>query len=413
MTKIRNALRGVAVFGLSTAIVQGSAAAMEGSQKRPGLYEFIELTTQGHPSLMASEAALTAARARARGQARPIYNPELEIGYENAEASTKEIGISQAFDWSGKRRARSGVGRAEVEAAEAIYELARKTLLTDIFQALSDYHTMARIFTVAEEREKLNEKFLSLAKRQNDAGEMSRAEFLTARLALAEARVAKNTAAGQLSVVEERLIAKVGQNRQVWPRLDGVPINSAVISGTINYEQLPELRLAQAKTEISRALIKVAKTDRMPDPTVGVRVGEEGRSTLVGLSLSMPIPVRNSYRAEVRAAGAELIAAQQDYHSVNRQIRARYDASLNRYFSASDAWHVWRSQGAEPLNEQRTLLGKLVEARDISAVNYLVQLNQTFATETASIELKGRLWNAWFDWQNAGGTISEWLETIQ
>jgi len=413
MKTMRHAFISAAIVGFCTGIVQGSDAAANDSQKWPVLYEFIELVTQDHPSLRASEAALAAARARARGQALPIYNPELAIGYESAEATTKELGVSQTFDWSGKRRARSGVGRAEVDMAEAANELARKTLLTEIFQALSNYHTSERIFTVAVEKEKLNEKFLSLAKRQNAAGEMPKAELLTAHLALAEARVARNNAANQLSFTEEQLVAIVGQNREIWPRLEGAPIPFAAVPTTINYEQLPELRLAQAKTEISRARIKVAKTERMPDPTVGVRVGEEGRSTLVGLSVSMPIPIRNSYKAEVQAAGAELVATQQDYYSVNRKIRARVDASLKRYSYVSEAWRLWQSQGADPLNEQRTLLGTLIAARDISAVDYLVQLNQTFATETASIELKGQLWNAWFDWKNASSTLTEWLETIQ
>ena len=413
MTKMRQALLGVAVFGFCTGMVQGVPAALADGQKRPVLYEFIQQVTEGHPALKASEAALTAARARARGQSRPLYNPELEIGYENAEVNTKEVGVSQTFDWSGKRRARAGVGRAETEAAEAAYDLARKTLLTKILQALSDYHTALRVHSVAEERVGLSEKFLVLAKRQSEAGEMPRAELLTAQLALAEARAANNETAAILTVAEEKLIAIAGQDRQQWPKLAGTPLNTVVVPGTINYESLAELRLAQAETEVSRARIRVAKTDRIPDPTVGVRVGEEGRSTLVGLSVAMPIPVRNSYKAEVDAAGADLIAAQQDYYSVNRQIRARFDASQKRYISAANAWRTWQTYGAEPLGEQRALLGKLLEAQEISAVDYLVQLNQTFTTETASIELNGRLWSAWFDWQNAGGMVSEWLETLQ
>jgi len=415
MKKMRHALMGIAVAGYCIAAVPWSSAATADGPKRPVLYEFIQQTVGDHPALKASGAALAAARARARGQARPVYNPELEFGYENAEVNTKEIGVSQAFDWSGKRGARAGVGRAEFEAAEAAYDLAYKTLLTEILTALANYHTEYLKHSVAAEKEAVSVKFLALAKRLSSAGEMPRAELLTAQLALAESRAAKNEAAAALSSANERLVAIIGEDRDFWPKLDGVPSTLHIGTDDIDLivENLPEIRLAIAETEISRARIKVAKTDRMPDPTIGLRVGEEGNSNLFGLSVSMPIPIRNSYKAEVQAAGSDLLGAQQAYYSVNRQVRARFNASLKRYRSASEAWRVWEENGAEPLDEQRALLGQLLEAREISAINYLVQLNQTFTTETASIELNGRLWSAWFEWQNAGANVGTWLETLQ
>jgi len=413
MKYMRHALMGVAAIGLCTGMVQSGSAAWADGQKRPVLHEFIEQVTNEHPALMASEAALAAARARAKGQSRPIYNPEVEVGYENAAEVTKEVGLSQTFDWSGKRKARSGVGRAEVDAAEARFEIARKALLSDILKALSDYQTASRLLEVASQRETLSERFLDLATRRQKAGEMPQAELLTARLALAEARAAKNAAMLALSMAEEGLVAITGEDRQIWPHLTGAPLQTVVAPETAAYEGLPELRLAQAQTEIARARIRVAKSERMPDPTVGVRVGEEGNSSLVGLSASIPIPIRNSYRDEVNAAGSDFVEAQQSYYAENRRMRARYDASLKRYLAASRAWSLWQDQGAEPLREQRLLLGKLLEARQIGAIDYLIQLNQTFATEEASVELNGRLWNAWFDWQDAGATVDAWLETIQ
>lgn len=413
MTYMRHVLMGVAVIGMCTGLVQSGPAVWADSQKRPVLHEFIEQVSIDHPALKASEAALAAARARAKGQSRPIYNPGIGVEYENAIEVTKAIGLTQTFDWSGKRKARSGVGRAEVDSAEASYAIARKALLSDILQSLAEYQTASKLLNVAAGRENLGKQFLELATRRHQAGEIPQAELLTARLALAEARAAKNETALALSSAEEKLVAISGQDREVWPRLTGAPIQTGVAPETTTYERLPELRLAQAQSEIARARIRVAKSERMPDPTVGVRIGEEGSSSLVGLSASIPIPIRNSYRDQVDAAGSDFLEAQQNYYSENRRVRARYDASLKRYRAASQAWSLWQNQGAEPLKEQRLLLGKLLDARQIGAIDYLIQLNQTFATEEASVELNGRLWNAWFDWQDASATVDAWLETIQ
>ncbi len=413
MTKMRNALMGIAVIGFCTQFVPLTGAAIADTEKRPVLTEFISQVTQDHPALKASEAALSAARARARGRSRPVYNPELAVGYENGEVNTKEVGISKAFDWSGKRRARRGVGEAEVRAAEASYELARKNLIATILHSLDTYQAAQRNYRVASDRKDLSVKFLALAKRQSDAGEMPRADYLTARLALAEARVAKNEAAGELSLAREKLVATVGSDRGSWPILRGTPSRTAVSTENVNIDLLAEMRLAQAQTEISRARIRMAKTDRKADPTVGLRVGEEGNSSLVGLSVSMPLRVLNTGKAEVQAAGSDLVAAQQAFFTVSRQIRASVTASQNRYNAVSQAWQEWQENGAEPLDEQRALLEKLLEAREISAVNYLVQLNQTFATEKAAIDLHSRLWHTWFNWQDASGQVGEWLETVQ
>ena len=99
MTYKRHALMGVAAIGLCTSMVQSGPAVWADSQKRPVLHEFIEQVSADHPALKAAEASLAAARARAKGQSRPIYNPEIEVGYENASEVTKEVGLTQTFDW--------------------------------------------------------------------------------------------------------------------------------------------------------------------------------------------------------------------------------------------------------------------------------------------------------------------------
>ncbi|MBL4603790.1 MAG: TolC family protein, partial [Emcibacteraceae bacterium] len=113
------------------------------------------------------------------------------------------------------------------------------------------------------------------------------------------------------------------------------------------------------------------------------------------------------------ASGADLNQAEQDYFVIENKVRARLDATINRYQSAASAWSEWSKQGVMPLSEQRDLLKRLFEAQEISAVDYLIQLNQTFEVENTSIELNGRLWNAWFAWQNASNTFDVWLEKIQ
>lgn len=422
MKTVRNSLLGMAFIGIFISSIQMSVAHAQDLIKRPVLHEFITQVMQEHPSLLSVEANQRAVSARAQAKSKPIYNPEFDIGYVNNRDKDKDIGISQTIDWFGKRRARTSVGNAEILAAESSFLLAKKDLLTEILQSLTNYNTSFTLYKVAENRTQLSKDFLELANRRNQAGELPRSEFLTAMLDLSESQAAKNEAANILSQDKENLIALVGAELEIWPTLTGVPIADDALTFVYDIQYLPEMILAKNQVDIFKAQIKVAKSNRMPDPTIGIRVGQEGggsrfdaqpRSTTVGVQLSLPIPIWNSFKAEVLAAGADFNQAEQNYLVVQNQVRARLEASMNRYQSTADAWEEWSKQGALPLSEQRSLLRKLLDSQEISAVDYLVQLNQTFEVERTSIALNGRLWNAWFTWQNSSNNLDKWLETIQ
>src|SRR3546814_3944738 len=78
-------------------------------------------------------------------------------------------------------------------------------------------------------------------------------------------------------------------------------------------ERLLELQAAEAAALAARREVTVAQRNRIPDPEVGVRAGRIDyggvRDQVFGVSLSIPLFVRNSYGAEVIAARAEANAA--------------------------------------------------------------------------------------------------------
>jgi len=387
----------------------------------PALQTFAQSVMEDHPALREAQAALESAKAHARGQAQPLYNPELEFGYEDAVSETKEVGISQTFDLGGKRGARADVADAQVAAAQAQLAIARKGLLTSLLMALADYQAASDALDVAKRRVALDQEFLNLADRRNRAGDLPQTELLTARLTLSEARAAASTAAVAFSEAEEALRAIVGVSAPV-PELQGNAPQSVPPVNTVTIETLPEMRVASMQAEAARSRISVAKRNRIPDPTVGLSIGDEREftplgnrtsTTTYGVRLSIPIPIRNSYGAEVEAAGSDLMVAEQSMRNQRRALEARIAASHSRLSTAIEAWREWQDSGAGSLEEQRRLLQRLWDAGEINAVDYIIQLNQTFATERAGIELRQRLWTTWFDWLGATAQIGEWMEITQ
>lgn len=409
-------LYGAVLAVLALGLAQPAAAR---NTAGPALRTYVQTVLGDHPALGEAKAAFDAARFRARGLAQPLYNPELELGYDNALSTSKEIGLSQTLDLGGKGSARAGMADAELAAARARLVLSTKSLTTSLLTALADYQAASRADAVARQRVDLDREFLALAERRNTAGDLPQTELLTARLSLSQARAEASAAVLALSAARERLDAIAGAAGPPPPPLGGAPDAPARTLDGIDLMRLPEMRLTAHQAEAARSRVSVARRNRVPDPTLGFSVGKEREwtplgeresATTFGLRLSVPIPVRNGFGAEVDAAGADLIAAEDALRRQRRAMEARITASRQRYETARAAWADWQAGGAGSLNDQRALLRRLWEAGEIGAVDYIIQLNQTFATERAGIDLEARLWTAWFDWLDATATIGEWTE---
>jgi cobalt-zinc-cadmium efflux system outer membrane protein len=174
--------------------------------------------------------------------------------------------------------------------------------------------------------------------------------------------------------------------------------------------RLPELQAALARVATARASVRLSLREKRPDPTLGIRAGKEDSDTLTGITLSVPLFVRNTYSAEVAAANAGLLRAEQQAASLRQQARAGLIAAAQVYRNARRAWTTWEAAGAPRLSQRTELLDRLWRAGELNTTDYLVQLKQALETEVSATEQHGRLWRAWADWLAASGRIAQWLK---
>ncbi len=408
---------GVAFMATPMAQSQDASPALEQSS-RPLVVEFAKSVLANHPGIAAAQAELDAAKARAKGAGRALYNPEIEAGYENADSTTTSVGLSQTLDMSGKRKARAATGQADMMAAKAALELVRKSLLANVLQALAIHQSAFEQLQLTASKVRLARDFLTLSQTRKTAGDLSESELLTARLALSQAMAEQSRAKGDLSRARERLAAIAGRPRDVWPFMVGTPRGTMLQGWSGELNRLPEMRLVRAQSDSFRTRILLADKMRKADPTLGLSLGQEsnglgGNATLFGIRLSIPLQIRNSYSESVTAARAEAVGAEANARKMRQRVEARLNATTERYLAAASAWQDWQNSGAGDLEAQRTLLKTLWEAGELNAVSYLIQLNQTFDAQAAAIDLKGALWRSWFDWLDASNSTTSWLEAIQ
>lgn len=383
----------------------------DAGQPQP-LGTFVRQTLALHPAVKAAEKAVEAAKARNIAAGQYPHNPELEVGYEDAAERSKDIGLSQTFDVWGRTSANVGVATAAIRAAEASQSLVRAEVLKRLLAALGELAMQRHRRDLAEKRLKLSQTFLSLIERSAAAGDVGQSALLSARTNLSNARLRVAALSADMAGAEAALIALTGEARDDWPAPPDILLVGSVPPSPPNVTKVPELRLAKAEYNVGRAAVNVADKERLPDPTVGLRVGKDGDANLFGLSLSMPLPVWNQGLGERLSAAREAAAREFRVADTERRIRARLTGAEKRLKVSLIAVRRWRSQVAPVLRQQEELLATLSRVREINALDYVQQLNQLFETKTLGIELEAALWTAWVSRLRAGAQLETWLETL-
>jgi len=377
----------------------------------PALTGWINEVISLNPEMQAAEASVEAASGRLRAAEQPLFNPELELEYENAGSTTAAGGLNQAIDWADKRGARTAVADFEQAVARAELQSIRQTLATGLLKALADWYAAVAIKQVSEEQTLLMTRFASVAERRRKAGDLGKPELDLAHLAAAEAAFDLAEASQNLILAHREVTVLTGSDSPDWPALSAtlpdLDPQQMDIEGLLN--ALPLMHVALAQIAAARASLELSVREKKPDPTFGFRVGKEDSDTLTGLTFSVPLYVRNTFSAEVDVANASLIEAERAAANIRRQARADLIATAQIYQSSRLAWNAWVASGAPRLNQRTGLLDRLWQAGELNTTDYLVQLKQALNTEASAIEQHGRMWRAWSAWLAASGMADQWL----
>ena len=382
------------------------------AQQPQRLSVFIDQTINLHPAVRAAEKNLSKAKASASAAGQYPYNPELSAGYEEAAEKTKEFGLSQTIDVWGRRSSAEALGFAEIEIARAEYDLVRTDLLEALLRSLGANRKQTALLRLAEKRLDLSVRFLNLTGKFAAAGDIGRADVLTAEVGRSNAVLQVAAAKAAVADAQTALIALAGEQRTVWPKPAEI-VGSAFDALSPDVEKTPEMIMTRATLNASKAGIDVAGKLWLPDPTVGVRVGKDGDSSLFGVSLSVPLPVWNRGSAEKIAASEDAASKEFLVAETRRRLNARLATAEVNLRSASEAVTHWRSIAQPTVARQEALLNRLSEAREIGALEYLQQLDRLLETEALGIELEQSLWSAWIDRLRAGANLLAWVEELK
>jgi len=372
--------------------------------------QMVQMNIQEHPQLRALKADLRSANAQVRAANQATFNPELELDYEETDIETKSVGIRQTLDWGDQRGSRTAAAQAQFNRAKAGYEQAVQALLKEQLSRIAEYQTSQELKQLADEKLKLMLEFKQVSERRFEAGDLNQVERNLTQLSYSQAVMEQANIDANAIEAREALSVLFSQLPKELPRLPvQLPPPELKSDLTKFIQQLPSVRQKIAEIDLARQTVKLRKSEKAWNPTIGLSAGTEGEEDLVGVNLSIPLNIRNSYSAEVEAANESLVAVEQRAHIAFREIRAQIISTNERYKALLHAWQNWQDKSRNSVDQQLRLLKKMWQVGDISTTDYLLQLKQALETKATGIELRNQLWQVAFEWMSMVSTLDDWL----
>lgn len=229
--------------------------------------------------------------------------------YRGLRGAETTVGVSIPIELGGKRSARIAVADARttrVQLAAAITEVDIRLQVTQLYiEAVA----AERRLTTALDQTRIANDALNGARVRVRAGRASPIEEQRADVARVNAEAAAENARRILDSARANLGRRIGQ--PVVGPLDLAWLDT--LSGAYGPQLEPSaegtlaLAAADADLAVADAGVRLARSQRIPDVTVGpgVRRFSESNDTAVLFSISVPIPLFNSGRAAVGQASAE------------------------------------------------------------------------------------------------------------
>jgi outer membrane protein TolC len=304
----------------------------------------------------------------------------------------QEAAIERTVRWFGKAAQDRAIGDkgldvAEAQRADAWHEAGR-ALMRDWYGALRGEATVRRL----AEQHALVEQLQEIAAKRVKAGDAPALELLQAQTEVLRSRAAVEQADKELAQALQ-LLATMYPGLPA-PRADQLPEPKAAPAAvaadvTRLMDDNHELELAQAQAQWQQLKARRADSDRMPDPTLGVRMSRErdGQERLLGFSVSMPLP---GAARSADAASAVVRARMADEHVA--QVRRQVELDARRTVADQrQSYQIWRSLGqvAAHSRRQADLMERAYQAGESTLSEALLSRRQahdaTLAAQTAQI----------------------------
>ncbi len=333
------------------------------------LDELVAESLENNPELKFYEAEIAAAKA-GRKAAGLLANPELSgsVGQKrvtggalSSEGVAWSVSVVQPFEWPGRIGLRKAIANHDIELAHLGYERFKialagrvRTLGYGLFAA-QEKSTAAT--EVAERFKALREVLVQ----RDPAGltplletRVIEATELNVQRKASEAALAAHSALLELNQLRGVLPdTRLAINQANLSFLLPPPDRGALVAlaRTNNFE----LRVSAVELAQQGFRVDLAKNERYPSISVGPTFSEENvgndRERIIGVGISLPLPLWNRNKGNIEAAAARQMQAEVSFNATERGIQRRVIEAALTYETKLREMAKWRPDSVQHFKE--------------------------------------------------------------
>ena len=368
------------------------------------------LADEFNATLRATLASVPAVEGELRDARAPLWNnPEISVAQRRKEApqvsdSTQinrewNVGLAQTFEIAGHQGNRRAAAEQSLAANQQTIAETQRQVRAEVESHFVRVLSLQLRIETEEAMLKLIENAAKAVSSRVAVGEDSR---LDGNLARVEAERAHN----QVALLREQLVqarAELAVLLQLpaneLPQVHGVldPASFFYSLGELlsSASDRPILRVLEHREQAARSRLDLERAMRYPDVTVGFDTGREGesdaREKVVGLNVSLPLPLFRQNAGGIGRASTELTQAQIERAATGRDVRAQVVALWERFTSLMARVQRLKELVLPSLEENRHLSTLAFRAREIGLPQLLLVNRQVLEGQRDLLDARTEL----------------------
>ena len=321
------------------------------------LDEAVALALRQNPRFQVSRLETALAEARKRIAGTYPHNPELgleggrAVSSDVADDYSARVSLSHTFELGGKRGYRMAAADADVDRSRHDVENDRRLLRARVSARFFEVLYLRQREALSAQNLALARKFLEVANARLGARQVAEIEVNTVKLDSGRAAARKERAARESRIARAHLAALLGSAGRSEFEVKGelgaivvIPDRERLVRAAL--DRRPDLRAARARLRTMEERVNLAASLAVPDLHAGIFAEYEtlrldtspgtisDRDTIVGIDLTLPLPVLNTRKGERLEAEIERRRAEYEIEARTQEIRRDVELGVARLESA-------------------------------------------------------------------------------
>jgi len=314
----------------------------------------------------------------------------------SSDENSLSVGISQEFSLTGKRDKRLTIAERDLEIYRWQLADRERLLREEVKSAFNDAILAMKRTDLADRAIALNRQLLDVAGERLAAGDIPELEMNLVKVELARSEGSRIDAARALNQSQSRLWSFMGLPVEESPALAGsLDTDAAMTRSLADLKQLarsqrPDVKALEAEKGRGDADIILAEAESVPNLTAGLFYSHERRTdatgtgeeevsdNLLGIRLSLPIPVFDKNQAGVQESRARKSSSESRLLTTKRNVEREVETAYASYRSSEKVLSLYKTDILPQLEENLKLTQEAYRLGEVGILSVIQEQKKFF-----------------------------------